>query len=43
MCLPVWAVDGAVVDLKVDAGLHERSHVGAVKGIEVAGAYLDSP
>ena len=36
-------MNGTVVDLEVDTRLDERPHVGAVEGVEIAGADLDSP
>ena len=36
-------MNGTVVDLEVDTRLDERPHVGAVEGVEIAGADLDGP
>ena len=36
-------MNGTVVDLEVDARLDQGPHVGAVEGVQVTGADLDSP
>ena len=41
--LPAGSMNSTVVDLEVDTRLDERPHVGAVEGVEIAGADLDSP